>query len=697
MRRITAVLIFSLLHFFAANLVAQISITPQISASQIIGVAPMPVFFDATQTSINVPSLNTFHDLNYQWNFGDFFSGAWHTKTTSKNRASSPLSAHIFDSTGLHVVELETFVNYEYSVLKTFIVKVQDAAEFYNGKKTVCFSTDGEFSDAPYEAQLITIQDLSDVQPYINDSTRLLFKRGDTFQTNTGLDLGNAQYLTIGAFGARLNVDEDNRSENAPILLMNGQEPLFLLGNKDTLCQSFNVKITELTLQNNNPQNLYPAIFAEGETSKNLLYRLKIEDFAQAIFYDYEQLEYTGYPDNRTVQPFQEIIISDCIINNRQLKGDLLHLNGKKIALIGNQLNNFNNEGHVLKISWGHQVIINNNHFYNPGKLKNTLNISAPKCTFCITEQAISTQIIIADNHFETQKGVRDIISICKSSKDEGRIEDVIIDRNFMTALHDDRVRCGILIGANRATIKNNIINGTGANRWKFTGIRILNNFDTLGSIADVKITHNTIFKEDWVNLMTGVKVGENIQKTMVINNLVYCPEAMDLSIVDDKGKGTVEKRNIYPIVHPFIAQHPIEPIDFQLDSISVLLDGGIAEQLTCRDYFENIRSQNDRIDVGAFQFTATPITSFKLKTLNASNILEYPHPIRSYFTMDLSKLTSVYSVEIFDSEGHLIHVDKKQQNMFYTWQTQHYESGIYWLKISSKNATLMTKVLIQN
>jgi hypothetical protein len=170
----------------------------------------------------------------------------------------------------------------------------------------------------------------------------------------------------------------------------------------------------------------------------------------------------------------------------------------------------------------------------------------------------------------------------------------------------------------------------------------------------------------------------------------------MDIMIVDDNGFCTSEKRNIYPIVHPFVKSSPVNPLDFQLDSISMVLDKGTSEQLACRDYFENVRSHEDRIDVGAFQFTGNPITAFTFNQLSSSNVLEYPYPVRSYFTMDLSKFTASYSVEIFNSVGDLIHEDQKQRNMFYIWQTQNHENGIYWIKIHSKNATLMTKVLIE-
>jgi hypothetical protein len=692
-RSIASFILFYICFSFAA--MAQVSITPKIDASQIIGVAPMPIFFDATATAINDSTIHTFHDLHYQWNFGDFFSGAWHTKTKSKNRASSPLAVHIFDSVGLHIVELEVFQNAEYSALKTFIVKIQDASDFYKGEKTVCFSTTGEFPDAPYNAQLVTIQNLEEVQPYVKDSTRLLFRRGQTIPANIGLDLSSVNHLTIGAFGVRMNLDENNRSENAPIIQMYGDGSLFKVGNTDTLQKSSNIKITELHLVNSNINNLSPAIFAAGETSKNLLYRLKIEDFGQAIFYDYSLLEYFAYPDVRTVQLFEEIIISECIINNRNKVGDLVHINGQKLAFIGNNLNNFKNKGNVLNISWGSKVIVNNNTFLHPGSFRNTLKITGPNRDFCITERAKTHQIIITDNHFESQLGVREVIRIHKDNEKEGLIEDVIVDRNFISTLQDEKVRCGLVIGANGVSIRNNIINGTGSNRWQFTGIYVLNDYAKSGNISNIKITNNTIFKQDWINLMTGVRIGENIENTFVANNLVYSPLAMDIMIVDDNGLFTTEKHNIYPIVHPFVENKPVQPLDFQLDSISVVLDKGTSEQLACRDYFENVRSQNNRIDVGALQFTKTPITAFDFNKLSSSNILEYPYPVRSYFTMDLSKFTAAYNVEIFNSEGEMIHEDKSQRNTFYIWQTQNHQKGIYWLKISSKDATLMTKVLI--
>lgn len=52
-------------------------IQPRLKVSTIEGVAPLTVFFDATSTTYDNQTINPLHDLNYQWNFGDIYSGIW--------------------------------------------------------------------------------------------------------------------------------------------------------------------------------------------------------------------------------------------------------------------------------------------------------------------------------------------------------------------------------------------------------------------------------------------------------------------------------------------------------------------------------------------------------------------------------------------------------------------------------------------
>lgn len=674
--------------------VAQVSIHPKVGTASVIGVAPMPVFFDATITTINDSLTNPFHELYYQWNFGDFFSGFWTNIPKSKNRASHPIAAHVFDSIGLHIVELEVFKNSSYSVQKPLIIKIQAANDFYKNEKTVCFSSNGEFSDAPNNAILVQINDLNDVKPYLCDSIRLLFKRGDVISTAVGLDFSNLKYLTVGAFGPRLNIDSFEIAENAPIIEMTGNEPVFTLGNTDTSQQSRHLKITDINIYNKNKDNRNSAIVANGETAFNLLYRLKIKDFAHSIFYNDLLLETEGYAQERTVEPFKEIFIANCIIENSQFSGDMLQLSGEKIAVIGNHFNNNRLKGNILNVRWSEKSIISNNHFLNAGIQKHCLKITAPNHDFCSVINHSTKEVIISDNHFETENAVSEMVFLAKDNEADPTLHDFIIDRNYLDALNDRRVKMAILASANNLTIRNNIINGSGGNRRHFTGIFIKNDFDL--PLSNIKITNNTIFKQDWVNLMTGIQINPNIHHTFIANNLVYSPNAMDLRIVNDLGKHTTDEKNIYPFVHPFIKENPSQALDFQLDSVSLVLDNGVKEQIALRDFFEKERSNSSRIDIGAFQFTHKPITTYNLSSISSTALDQINFGSSRYHTIDMSKFTSKYDVEVYNENGELIREDRNLRDMFYTLQTESYLGGIYWLKISSKNATVMSKIFIR-
>lgn len=76
------------------------AVTPLV-ASHLSGVAPLAVFFDATATRAATTS-GPFHELDYQWNFGDLASGSWNRTpqmpSLGRNSATGPLAAHVFES-----------------------------------------------------------------------------------------------------------------------------------------------------------------------------------------------------------------------------------------------------------------------------------------------------------------------------------------------------------------------------------------------------------------------------------------------------------------------------------------------------------------------------------------------------------------------------------------------------------------------
>src|SRR6185295_12922369 len=83
---------------------ASAAITPAIVPSRTSGVAPLAVFFDATGTT-STGTTKPFHELGYQWNFGDAAT-TWATTGAPKNSATGPIAAHVFESPGTYTVTL---------------------------------------------------------------------------------------------------------------------------------------------------------------------------------------------------------------------------------------------------------------------------------------------------------------------------------------------------------------------------------------------------------------------------------------------------------------------------------------------------------------------------------------------------------------------------------------------------------------
>ena len=68
----------------------------------------------------------------------------------------------------------------------------------------------------------------------------------------------------------------------------------------------------------------------------------------------------------------------------------------------------------------------------------------------------------------------------------------------------------------------------------------------------------------------------------------------------------------------------------------------------------------------------------------------------RKYLSIDLSKISGQYNIEIYNLENMLVYSDYGLQNRFYVWNIDGFESGIYWVKVVSKQATFLTKVIVQ-
>jgi len=92
----TSILQLAILILLISGVAGADEIQVSLKATRTSGVAPLPVFFDATGTTITSGSL---HDVEFLWDFGD---------SKSKHpTASGFTAAHVFEHPGLYNVEVQ--------------------------------------------------------------------------------------------------------------------------------------------------------------------------------------------------------------------------------------------------------------------------------------------------------------------------------------------------------------------------------------------------------------------------------------------------------------------------------------------------------------------------------------------------------------------------------------------------------------
>lgn len=183
------------------------SISVSFTQSRTTGVAPLSVFFDARATT-STDTTNPFHDIYYEWDFGDPSSGTWSTGArpgvASKNKAIGALAFHLFTTPGSYTVTLRAWDGTDWNS-QTVGITVTDPDTVYSGD-TLYVSTDGDFTGVPGGAATTTT---SDYCTAINTTAnrgiaykRILFKRGQTFTSTNVVNIKGANGGTVGAWGS---------------------------------------------------------------------------------------------------------------------------------------------------------------------------------------------------------------------------------------------------------------------------------------------------------------------------------------------------------------------------------------------------------------------------------------------------------------------------------------------------------------
>ncbi|MEE9386210.1 MAG: PKD domain-containing protein, partial [Nannocystaceae bacterium] len=189
-------------------------ISVDVETNRVSGIAPLAVFFDATGTTHTDASIEPFLDLHYQWYFHDSSptsGGAWEYSCKSKQVASGPMSAHVFDDPGEYTVRLAVRDRAGNVTSTTIDIRVTspEAVETYC---VADIESGGDFSGCPLDADgdgmcedasrcIATDDVLVALSGKLGGGKRVLFRRGDVFAAATlGLWV-QGDGGVIGAFG----------------------------------------------------------------------------------------------------------------------------------------------------------------------------------------------------------------------------------------------------------------------------------------------------------------------------------------------------------------------------------------------------------------------------------------------------------------------------------------------------------------
>jgi hypothetical protein len=419
------------------------------------GVAPLAVFFDASGTTDVGVTTRPFHDLEYTWDFGDPVvgtTGTWaygaQPGVSSKNSATGPVAAHVFEKSGTYTVSVTAFDGTN-TVTTSKTITVDDPELVFAGTKTACVSTSGTFTGCPVGASQVTTSSFTTAMANISGTVkRVLFRAGETWTTTAGVQISQAGSGYIGSFGT-------------------GTKPVIRYGSGSNYSiidfSSDDWRAMDLAIDGGGLVNGVSAFWNGGRAQITLL-RNDVTNSNGAFDTDNGSAMSGGTnSDQYTIQ--------NCTSNG--INGTSGTVNawifGTRLAFQGNFLDNqatvdgggnplWGGE-HVLRFPKVIKGVIANNSLQNPGKAKALLKLHSSNL---LSSQAVwdgtyTEKVVISDNVFVGSSiGAWPLAIASQNSSYDERLRDIITERNYFTG-----PQSGLMMEENTSaiTVRNNIFN----------------------------------------------------------------------------------------------------------------------------------------------------------------------------------------------------------------------------------------------
>ncbi len=613
------------------------SISLSIVPSRYRGIAPLGVFFDATGTKA-AATPRPYHDLEYRWDFGDAsgspVSGStWNTGSraniSSRNMATGPVAAHVFESSGTYTIVLTVTDGTNTISNRCVQIKVEDPDSAYAGTKTFCISAQSMpaagSGGCPDGAQTVQQSSFPEaIASYAKTGRRLLFKRGDTFTSTTEARITATGPGSVGAYG----------SGALPLIQMatssNESSPVLSFSSRDTPKFS-DWRVMDLVFDgingvNNNGPGIGPT---SGGVSQITLLRISSHNMATSFGFGGDLINYWNNHDSSR-HTIDQLFIVDSISIAGQNTVTSCYNAGNRVAFLGNDIDGGGNPrgSHVTRFPYLSKAVISNNVLSRPGYDRNIIKLHAPywnateatpnplakippssgadstNYSAAFNGDGYSKQIVISDNKLIDHANPWGVsIGPQNSGKDE-RVKDVLVERNWFVATASSQ--SFITIWAAETTIRNNIFSAGTSNA---SGV-IITQRGIEPAATNVRLYNNSYFTayRSSSNEVLPFQIGKSTSNISVKNNLAYAPYSYNslTRTISTAGKSSLIESNntttkqLYGMSPSFSSNPPSKPEDFKPTKDSYAIGGGTSIPVWS-DFYLNTRPQGI-IDMGAIE-----------------------------------------------------------------------------------------------
>ena len=547
------------------------NINPQLTSSRTSGAAPLAVFFAGTGTTCG-GNCNAFHDLFYEWEFGDPQSGNWSITGKPKNTAFGPTTAHVFDRPGNYTVRMTVTSAGGTQVSRTVTINVQNPDTVWAGIKTKCFSSGNNFNGCPAGAEHINSNSLTTASNNCGGGSRCLFRGGETFNGSFRLSGSNAMVASYGNGKAKFSTqgkafDIDGGASDWRMM------DIEVVGNstKETSVLSSRGRPTRILIYKT---SAVPGTLHSGVGLSGTLYDSRDEDIADEIYVVENTWRDFGFGSG----------------------GNIGFIAAGHLAILGNFLEDSTGGEHIIRVQHGEVGVVSHNNFGRQAVTKGLLSLRSrdqnDSCSAGCGRAA--REFTVSDNIFRgaSDGGGVSVVGQNKSTE-TSRGRDFLIERNFF--MQHPQASGAVQLAVNtqndltNVTVRNNIVV---MKDWlSYRGL------DLRGGV-NVRAYNNSCYTPD--NPSLEVRCVRGADSTY--NNLLYAPNADNKVVVTDSDLGG----NILASSNPFIINNPNVPEDFVLRNNSEAA-GAATNQAPINpvDFFLGRIAGLTAIDAGAIQLDA--------------------------------------------------------------------------------------------